>query len=90
MPASKPLKDMTLDELRATIREVREEGLKIQRHYKRLEQEYSDWEDRVKDIEEAIAQAEDDTGITEKELMNGASDEFMDSLSEEEEEDFYT
>lgn len=95
MAERKPFKDMTLDELRDTIRVVKEEGRKIQLHYKRLEQEYSDWEDRVRDIEEAIAQAEEDTGITKEEIYNGASsDEFTDMLGEEEDEtideDFYS
>ena len=67
---SKPYAEMTLDELRSMVQEVREEGLKIQRHYKRLEQEYSDWENRVNEIENIVYQAELDTGITKEEIMS--------------------
>ena len=75
MPAikPKPQADMTLDDVRAMVQEVREEGLTIQRHYKRLEQEYSDWEDRVNELEKIIAQAEDDTGLTKEEIVTPPS-----------------
>lgn len=60
--------DMNLDDVRALVREVRAEGLKIQSHYKRLEQEYSDWEDRINELDKIISRAEDDTGLTKKEI----------------------
>lgn len=81
--AHKPYSEMTLEELRGLIKEVREEGLKIQRHYKRLEQEYSDWEDRVNSIENIIHQAERDTGLTKQEIYTPGN--IFDDLLEENE-----
>ena len=75
MPAKhKPQADMTVDDVRALIKDVRAEGLKIQSHYKRLELEYSDWEDRVNELEKIIAQAESDTGITKEEIYKEPND----------------
>lgn len=65
----KPQSEMTLDDVRELVKEVRAEGLQIQSHYKRLEQEYSDWEDRVRDLEKIIAQAEEDTGLSKQEII---------------------
>ena len=70
MPKVKPKSygDMTLDDVRKLVKEVREEGLKIQSHYKRLEQEYSDWEDRVYELDKILSRAEEDTGISKEEI----------------------
>lgn len=81
MPAIRPKKqaDMTLDDVRDLIKEVRAEGLRIQSHYKRLELEYSDWEDRVNELEKVIYQAELDTGLTKEEIYK-APNEFADDI----------
>ncbi len=79
----KPYGDMTIEDVRALVKEVREEGLKIQSHYKRLEQEYSDWEDRVNELDKVIAQAEKETGLTKEEIYetpNEASDIDLDGV----------
>ncbi len=73
--------DMTLDDVRALIKEVRNEGLRIQSHYKRLNEEYSDWEDRVNELEKIIYQAEIDTGLTKEEIYKEPN-EFADELGE--------
>lgn len=67
-PTPKAYGDMTLDDVRELIKEVRAQGLQIQSHYKRLEQEYSDWEDRVNELDKIIYQAELDTGLTKEEI----------------------
>jgi len=66
--AKKAYGDMNLDDVRALVKEVHAEGLKIQSHYKRLEQEYSDWEDRVYELDKIISQAEKDTGLSREEI----------------------
>jgi len=66
--------DMTLDDVRALVKEVHEEGLRIQSHYKRLAQEYSDWEDRVNELDKIISQAEKDTGLTKEEIFKEPSE----------------
>ncbi len=68
-PKAKPLSEMDVDDVRALVRSVREEGLTIQRHYKRLEQEYSDWEDRVNFVEKTIQEFEAATGLTKEEIL---------------------
>lgn len=68
LPRHKPYQDMTLDDVRALVREVRERGLQIQSHYKRLEEEYSNWEDQVYEVEKIITQMQDDTGTTKEEI----------------------
>jgi predicted nuclease with TOPRIM domain len=70
---NKPQSEMTLDDVRELVKEVRAEGLQIQSHYKRLEKEYSDWEDRVRDLENIIAQAEEDTGLSKEEIITTPS-----------------
>lgn len=67
-PTPKAYGDMTLDDVRGLIKEVRAQGLQIQSHYKRLEQEYSDWEDRVNELDKIIYQAELDTGLVKEEI----------------------
>jgi len=81
MPAIKPKKqaDMTLDDVRALIKKVRAEGLRIQSHYKRLADEYSDWEDRVNELENIIYQAELDTGLKKEEIYKEPN-EFADDI----------
>jgi predicted nuclease with TOPRIM domain len=81
MPTIRPKKqaDMTLDDVRNLIKEVRSEGLQIQSHYKRLELEYSDWEDRVNELEKIIYQAELDTGLTKEEIYKEPN-EFADDI----------
>lgn len=81
---------MTLDEVRNLVKEVRQQGLQIQSHYKRLEQEYSDWEDRVNNLDKILIQAEDEFGLTKKEIIN-PTDPMLDGLPEdlfEEQEEF--
>lgn len=75
MPLIKPklYHAMTLEDVRELVRKVREDGLQIQRHYKRLEQEYSDWEDRVVYVEKVISQMEDDSGISREEIYAPSS-----------------
>lgn len=65
----KPKRTMNLDDVRALVKEVREEGLRIQRHYKRLEEEYSDWEDRVWKLDQMLSKLEDETGLTKEEIQ---------------------
>jgi predicted nuclease with TOPRIM domain len=81
MPAIKPKKqaDMTLEDVRALIKEVRDEGLQIQSHYKRLNKDYSDWEDRVNELENIIYQAELDTGLKKEEIYKEPN-EFADDI----------
>lgn len=64
---------MTLDDVRALVRTVREEGLRIQSHYKRLEEEYSNWEDQIVEVENIISQMQEDTGITREEIITPQS-----------------
>lgn len=73
---------MTLDDVRALVRETRERGLQIQSHYKRLEQEYSDWEDQIVEIEKIIQQLQDDTGVTKEEIYEKPKSS-LDSVLEE-------
>jgi len=59
----------TIDDLKAGIDRVREEGRKIISHFNRLEREYSDWEERVLELENAIQQAQEDAGLTKEEIV---------------------
>lgn len=65
---SKSRAQLSLAELRAEVQAVREEGLKIQSHYKRLEKEYSDWEDRFYALEKAVDEAETITGLNKQDI----------------------
>src|SRR4029077_7990896 len=80
--ARKPYKDMTLDDVRALIRQVKEEGLKIQSHYKKLELYYSDWEDDLKYVDDIIAKVCEDTGV-EKEALETEDDDFSEFLEDD-------
>lgn len=84
-PRQPAYKDMTLDDVRAMVKALRQEGLQIQSHYKRLEQEYSDWEDRLYALDIIISQAEEETGLTKEQIMepNDPFMEFMDSSDDE-------
>ena len=82
LPRHKPYADMTLDDVRALVRESREEGLRIQSHYKRLEEEYSNWEDQINEIENIITQMQEDTGIKREEIIIPASEEKTSLLDE--------
>lgn len=77
MAKHKPLSAMNLDDVRALVREVREEGLRIQRHYKRLEEEYSDWEDRVWALDKRLLELEEETGLKKTEIT-GEEKEYPD------------
>ena len=79
---AKALDDLTLDEVRAMVRQLRDEGLKIQSHYKRLDQEYGDWEDRLNALDQAISQAEIDTGLKREEIIDHKHNELTDELGE--------
>lgn len=59
----------TIDDLKAGIDRVRDEGRKIISHFNRLEREYSNWEDQVKELEDAIYQAQTDAGLTKEEMQ---------------------
>lgn len=73
---------MTLDDVRAEIAKVREEGLKIQSHYKHLEQLYSDWEDSLVRVERMIDQVKEDTGLDREEIIKPVpkSESILDEL----------
>lgn len=71
----------TLDELRAEIAAVKEEGRKIISHFKKMQEYYSDWEDRLNKIELEISQAEKELGLT-KEVIESPREEFADFLNE--------
>jgi len=73
-------KDFTLDDVRAAVRQLHEEGKRIQSHYKRLDQEYSDWEDRLNALDVAIHEAELETGLKREEIINPMSNELTDDL----------
>lgn len=78
----KPTRDMTLDDVRALVKNVRAEGLKIQSHYKKLELYYSEWEDNLKLVDDAVNELCDRTGIT-KEEIETEDDDFTEFLEEE-------
>jgi len=85
MAIRKPHKDMNLDDVRALVRSVREEGLRIQRHYKKLEEEYSDWEDRVWKLDQILLDMEEKTGLTKIEIQKDTDNEYVpDELFESE------
>lgn len=69
MPVKKPKFALSLDEVRAEVKAAREQGLRIQSHYKKLEKEYSDWEDRINKLDILLNQAEDEFGLTKKEIL---------------------
>lgn len=60
--------EMTVDELRAMVKEHREQTLLLKRHFERIQKEYEDWEDRVAELDKIIYQAEKDTGIVKEEV----------------------
>lgn len=74
----------TLDELKAGIAKLWEDGKKIQSHYRRLEKEYDDWQDRLIEIENIIAKTENETGLSKEEITKPNSildDIFGDDLN---------
>jgi predicted nuclease with TOPRIM domain len=84
----KPIKDMSLDDVRALVHSVREEGLRIQRHYKKLEEEYSDWEDRVWKLDKILLEMEEKTGLSKQEIEKDTDNEYIpDELFSEPKED---
>ncbi len=68
-PPHRALADLTLDDVRAMVKETRERGLQIQRHYKRLEQEYSDWEDEIVKIQKIIDAFAEETGADKEDIL---------------------
>lgn len=77
---------MSLDEVRKLVNSVRNDGLKIQSHYKKLELEYSDWEDRVNELDKIISKAEDEYGLTKEEILTEPTP-FGDDISDMDLED---
>lgn len=71
--ARKPKFRLDLDELRAEVKAVREKGLRIQSHYRKLEQDYSDWEDRLNKLDKAFIAAEEELGLTKQEILQEAT-----------------
>jgi predicted nuclease with TOPRIM domain len=59
----------TLDDVRAAVQEVMNEGRKIISHFKRLEKEYSDWEDRFNQLNKAIEELENNAGLNKQEIL---------------------
>lgn len=84
-PRQPAYKDMTIDDVRAMVKTLREEGLQIQSHYKRLEQEYSDWEDRLYALDKIISQAEEETGLTKEQIIE-PDDPFMEFMENDDSE----
>ena len=80
IPKPKPYADMTLDDVRAEMKRVRERGLQIISNYKRLEQEYSDWEDEIVKIDKIITQMQEDMGLNKQEIIEEKS--LLDELLE--------
>lgn len=68
LPRRKPYDDMTLDDVRALVREVRERGLQIQSHYKHIEKLYEEWEDDMVKVEKLVDQLREDSGLTKEEI----------------------
>ena len=60
---------VTVDDLHKAVKLNWEEGKKIQNNYKRLEEGYYNWEDRLIAIENAITALEDETGLSEEEVL---------------------
>lgn len=65
----KPRAKLDLAELRAEVKAVHEQGLRIQSHYRKLEQEYSDWEDRLNKLDAAINNAENELGLNKAQVL---------------------
>ena len=73
---------MTLQELRIHIEEVKNVGLQIQSHYKKLEKEYSDWEDDFNRIQNRIDELKEENGLTEKEILEDPWDNIGEASNE--------